>query len=213
MNKNPSFKFERPLWNKGYNLIAGLDEVGRGAFAGPVVAAAVILPKDFKINGINDSKKLTHKKRAELSKYIKKHSNSYVICKVGIKFINKHGIGKATEKAFLNCIKRINKVEYLLIDGYKIKKYGSNNQMGIIHGDSLSVSIAAASIIAKVYRDNFMTKLHNKFPEYNFLENKGYGTKKHRDAIRKHGLSEIHRTSFKLSKYYSQDLVYKTKEI
>lgn len=201
MNKNPSFKFEKPLWNKGFKLVAGLDEVGRGSFAGPVVAAAVILPQDFKINGIKDSKLLTFKKRSELSRYIKENALSYVISNVNIKYINRFGIGKATEKAFLNCIKKLDKFEFLLVDGYKIKNHKSDNQIGIINGDLFSVSIAAASIIAKDHRDNLMIKLHKKYPLYNFLENKGYGTKSHREAIKKYGLTNIHRSSFKLSKY------------
>lgn len=201
MSKNPSFKFEKLLWTRGLKFVAGLDEVGRGAFAGPVVAAAVILPKNFKINGIKDSKLLNYKKRNELSKYIKENSTLYVISKVNVNYINKFGVGKATEKAFLNCIRKLDKFEFLLVDGYKIKKYKLDNQMGIIHGDSISVSIAAASIIAKVYRDNLMIKLHKMYPEYNFLDNKGYGTRFHREALKKYGLSKIHRKSFNLKKY------------
>ena len=202
MIKNPSFDEEKFLWEKGYNFIAGLDEVGRGAFAGPVVAAAVILPRRFKINGINDSKKLSSKKRKILSDYIKQNALYYFISEIGLGYINKHGIGKATNKAFLDCIEKLDsKFDFLLIDGYKLKNFDSKLQKGIIHGDSLSVSIAAASIIAKVYRDELMVKLHAEFPQYNFLGNKGYGTKYHRVAIKKYGLSKAHRTSFNLAKY------------
>ena len=201
MNKNPSFKFEKLLWDKGLEFIAGIDEVGKGAFAGPVVTAAVVLPKNFKINGIKDSKLLNFKKRKVLSEYIRENASYFVISKVNVNYINKFGIGKATEKAFLNCINKLNKFDFLLVDGYKIKKYNSDNQIGIIHGDSLSVSIAAASIIAKDYRDKLMIKLHKKYPEYNFLENKGYGTKKHIKAIGKFGLISEHRTSFKLGRF------------
>lgn len=201
MNKNPSFKFEKLLWDKGLEFIAGIDEVGKGAFAGPVVTAAVVLPKNFKINGIKDSKLLNFKKRKVLSEYIRENASYFVISKVNVNYINKFGIGKATEKAFLNCINKLNKFDFLLVDGYKIKKYNSDNQIGIIHGDSLSVSIAAASIIAKDYRDKLMIKLHKKYPEYNFLENKGYGTKKHIKAIGKFGLIKEHRTSFKLGMF------------
>lgn len=199
--KIPSFKEEQLLWNKDLKYIAGIDEVGRGAFAGPLVAAAVILPQSFKINGINDSKVLTPEKREELSKYIIKNAVEYSISEISINFINIHGIGKATENAMLACIKKLKHFDYVLVDGYKLKNFDDNLQKGIIHGDSISVSIAAASIIAKVYRDNLMRKLHHKYPEYNFWENKGYGTKFHRVALKKYGLSEIHRTSYKLDKF------------
>ncbi len=202
MNKKPSFKYEKLLRKKGYKFIAGLDEVGRGAFAGPLVAAAVILPEKFRINGIKDSKLLTSNKREELSSYILKNSVAYAISEVNLIYINKYGIGKATELAFLNCLKNLeNKFDFVLVDGYGIKKYNKNLQKGIIHGDNISVSIAAASIIAKVYRDNLMIKLHEKYPNYNFLKNKGYGTKFHRQALKRYGISKIHRTSFNLQKF------------
>ena len=201
MKRIPSFKEEKILWSRGLNQIVGLDEVGRGAFAGPLVAASVILPKNFKINGIRDSKLLTSEKRQALSKYIKKNATYYSISEVNLSYINRYGVGKAVQKAFLDTVKKLPiKPNYILVDGYKVKnlKY---EQKGIIHGDSLCVSIAAASIIAKVYRDSLMTKLHKNYPQYNFSENKGYGTRFHRDALRKYGLSKIHRTSFNLKKY------------
>lgn len=200
--KIPSFKFEKLLWKKGLNLVVGLDEVGRGAFAGPLVAAAVILQKNFKTNGIKDSKLLLPGKREKLNKYILKNALHYSIIEISVKFINLYGVGRATEKALLDSIKKLDeKYDFVLVDGYKLKNFDDNLQKGIIKGDSISVSIAAASIIAKVYRDNLMRKLHNKYPEYNFLENKGYGTKFHREALKKYGLSKIHRTSFNLKKY------------
>lgn len=203
IRKNPSFKYERFFWKKGLRNIVGLDEVGRGAFAGPVVAAAVILPEKFKINGINDSKVLGYKKREMLSEYIKNNAIAYAVSEIKIEYINKFGIGKATQKAFIKAVDNLKlKPEFLLIDGYKIKKLNFKQQ-GIIHGDLLSVSIAAASIIAKVYRDKLMIKFHKKYPEYNFLQNKGYGTKYHREALKKYGLSKLHRTSFNLDKFLS----------
>jgi len=203
-NKNPSFEEEQLLWDKGLINIAGVDEVGRGAFAGPLVAAAVILPQGFEINGINDSKLLKPQKREELSKYIIKNALYYSISEIDVEFINTHGVGKATEKALINSIKKLDKkYDFVLVDGYKLKNFDNNLQKGIIHGDSISVSIAAASIVAKVYRDNLMRKLNDEFPEYNFFENKGYGTKFHRDALKKFGLSKIHRTSFRLDKFLS----------
>lgn len=201
MTRKPSFKEEKLLWKNGLEYLVGLDEVGRGAFAGPLVAASVILPKNFKINGIKDSKVLSAEKRKILAEYIKKNAISYCISKINISYINKYGIGKATEKAFLNCLKSLNKFDFVLVDGYKLKNFDNTKQKGIIHGDSSCVSIAAASIIAKVYRDDLMIKLHNSFPQYNFLQNKGYGTKFHREALKKYGLSKMHRSSFNLSKF------------
>ncbi len=201
-NKNPSFRYEKLFWKKGLNLIVGVDEVGRGAFAGSVVAATVILPKNFKINGIKDSKLLTPQKREVLSEYIKNNALFYSISKVSVSYINKYGVGKATEKAMIDSLEKLKgKFDFVLVDGYKLKNFDNNLQKGIIHGDSLCVSIAAASIVAKVYRDNLMTKLHKNYPQYNFSKNKGYGTKYHREALKKYGLSNIHRTSFNLSKY------------
>jgi ribonuclease HII len=202
LNKNPSFKHENLLRKRGYKAIVGIDEVGRGAFAGPLVAAAIILPKSFKINGIKDSKLLTPAKREILNKYILENSIAYSISEVNLSFINKFGVGEATHKAFNNCLKKLkNKFDFVLVDGFKIKNFDEDLQKEIIHGDNISVSIAAASIIAKVYRDNLMKKLHNDFPKYNFSKNKGYGTKFHRDALKKYGLCKIHRSSFNLAKF------------
>lgn len=202
MNKNPSFKHEKFLLRRGYNAIAGLDEVGRGAFAGPLVAAAVILPKNFKISGIKDSKLLSPKKRELLSSYIEENALVSVISEIDTLFINKFGVGEATHKAFRDCLKKINnKFDFVLVDGFKIKDFDDSKQKAIIHGDNISVSIAAASIIAKVYRDNLMKKLHKEFPIYNFSENKGYGTKYHRGMLKEYGLCNEHRTSFNLQKF------------
>jgi ribonuclease HII len=202
MNK-PTFFEEQVLWQKGYKYIAGVDEVGRGCFAGPVVAAAVILPQDFSAsNEINDSKVLSPAKRLSLTQIIIKHALSYSIAKISVEVIGKIGIGKATQRAFFQAIKSLSsQPDFILIDAFYIHRLKKDIQKPIIHGDSLSVSIAAASIIAKVYRDNLMVKLHNKYPNYNFCQNKGYGTKEHRVAIKNFGLTPHHRTSFNLSKY------------
>ena len=150
-NKNPSFKFEQLLWQKGYKQIVGLDEVGRGSFAGPLVAAAVILPRSFKINGIKDSKLLTPQKREILSKYIIENALFYSISEVSVEYINKFGVGMATHRAFLNCLKKLDqKFDFVLVDGFMIKSFDKNMQKGIIHGDRFSVSIAAASIVLLV---------------------------------------------------------------
>lgn len=201
-NKKPSFKFEKLLWDQGFDKVIGIDEVGRGAFAGPLVAAAVILPKGFKANGIRDSKLLSPSKREIYSEYITQNALYYAVAEIDIQFINKHGVGNATHQAFRECIEKLkSKFDFVLVDGFKIKDFDTNLQKAIIHGDNLSVSIAAASIIAKVHRDNLMINLHKKYPEYNFKQNKGYGTKQHRNSLKKHGLSRLHRTSFNLNKY------------
>jgi ribonuclease HII len=202
MTKIPSFDFENLYKEKSFKSIVGLDEVGRGSFAGPLVAAAVILPDKFDIKEIKDSKLLAPVKREELSKYIIENATSYSISEVSVEYINKYGVGMATHRAFLNCLKKLEgKFDFVLVDGFMIKSFNKEKQKNIIHGDQLSVSIAAASIIAKVYRDNLMIKLHESYPKFGFDKNKGYGTKNHRDALKKFGLCKIHRTSFNLSKF------------
>ena len=199
----PTFHHEQKFWSQGLQYIAGVDEVGRGCFAGPVVAAAVILPSDFSATDkINDSKKLSPKIRLELAEIIKKHAIAFSIVEVSVAVINKKGIGKAAQQAFVNAINGLSiKPEHILIDAFIINALQKTNQTAIIHGDNLSISIAAASIIAKVYRDALMEQLHKEYEVYDFLTNKGYGTKKHRDAIGKHGLCDLHRTSFNLAKF------------
>ncbi len=199
----PNFDEENVLWKSGYKYIAGVDEVGRGCFAGPVVSAAVILPSDFSATDeINDSKLLTPGKREKLSEIIKKHALSYSIAEVSVQAINKYGIGKATQMSFRKAIKLLSiQPDYILIDAFYINRLKRHNQKPIVHGDNKSISIAAASIIAKVYRDSIMRNLHSKYNIYDFFTNKGYGTKKHQEAIRIHGLSNLHRTSFNLTKF------------
>lgn len=203
-NKILSFNYELNLY-KSFDIIFGMDEVGRGSFAGPLVASCVYFEKEHKwFKEINDSKLLTAKKRNELAKLILENS-LYFIEEIGVDVINKIGIGKANKLIFEHLITKIkNKFKdkniYFLIDGNNLDFKFQNIEF-IISGDSKHVSIAAASIIAKVHRDNLMTKLDTKYPGYYFLENKGYGTKMHRDALKKIGLSSIHRTSFNLDKY------------
>jgi len=199
----PTFQYEQQLWQKGLQFIAGVDEVGRGCFAGPVVAAAVILPSDFHAtNKINDSKKLSPKVRTELSEIIKEHAVAFSIAEVSVSVINDVGIGKAAQQAFVNAISYLKtKPEHILIDAFMINALQKDKQTAIIHGDGISISIAAASIIAKVYRDELMQKLPEDYKVYDFFTNKGYGTKKHRDAIAQHGLCDLHRTSFNLEKF------------
>lgn len=203
----PNFSFEEPLWNEKYTVI-GIDEVGRGAFAGPVGIGGVVFPPSLSESekqkllslGINDSKKLSPKKREYLSEIIKEECLSYNISFINVETINRIGIGKATYMGMQQVTKSINyKLRttnlYLLIDAFEIP--GLNlPQKGIIRGDSLSISIAAASIIAKVERDRLMEQLSAKFPNYGFEKHKGYGTQFHRNEIKKHGMTKQHRVVF-----------------
>ena len=199
----PSFQFEREFWEKGLHYVAGIDEVGRGCFAGPVVAAAVVLPSDFSnTDEINDSKLLSAAKREKLACVIKQHALSFSIAEVSVDTINKVGIGKATQRAFLQAVSQLAIApEQILIDAFYIEGVDRSKQKPIVHGDRISISIAAASIIAKVYRDEKMRTLHKEYPEYDFFTNKGYGTKKHREAIKQFGLCGLHRLSFNLQKF------------
>ncbi len=204
----PSFDEEKLFWGQGFTHIAGVDEVGRGCFAGPVVAAAVILPPGTRqhpaMQEVNDSKKLSAQKRGELSAIIKECALAYSIAEVSVGVINQVGIGKATQQAFVNAIGNLKiKPDHILIDAFYIQALSRHNQKPIVHGDGISISIAAASIIAKVYRDALMQNLHEQYISYDFFTNKGYGTKKHREAIKEFGLSDLHRKSFNLDKFTS----------
>ncbi len=199
----PTNDYELNFWNNNIEYVAGVDEVGRGCFAGPVVAAAVILPKGFENTcGIDDSKRLSPKRREELSAYIQENAVTYAIAEISVPVINAMGIGKATQLAFSQAIKNlISPPQHILMDAFLIQSIASEVQTPIIHGDRKSVTIAAASIIAKVYRDTLMQELHSICEQYDFMTNKGYGTKAHRLAITQYGLSPYHRTSFNLTKY------------
>ncbi len=198
-----NFSVETTLWNQGINLICGIDEVGRGCFAGPVIAGAVIFPQGAKlIEGIADSKLLTPKKREELSKRIKDMASAWAVGEISVPDINKFGIGNATQMAFSKAVENLQKAaDYFLIDAFYVKTLDKLKQKPIPGGDRISASIAAASIIAKVYRDDLMQKLHLDFPNYAFDKHKGYGTNLHRQMIKKFGLSDLHRKSFKLDKF------------
>ena len=188
-------EYENGLYNKGIKYIAGIDEVGRGPLVGPVVTAAVILPKDFYDERINDSKKLTEKKREMLYDVIMENAISVGIGMSSEKVIDEINILEATKKAMLEAINNLNvKPDYLLIDAVKLNT--DIPQLSIIKGDAKSESIAAASIIAKVTRDRMMIELDKEHPEYDFKHNKGYGTKKHIDALYKYGVLKEHRKSF-----------------
>ena len=177
----------------------GCDEAGRGSLSGPVVASAVILPKNFKNSDLDDSKKLSLRKREELSKIILEKAIS---CEIGIvdeKKIDEINILNASILAMHKALKKTqNTFEVILVDGPHFKSYKNHSHNCIIRGDSKYLAIAAASIIAKTYRDKFMRKIHDEFPNYKWCKNKGYPTKEHRFAIKSFGVSKYHRKSFKL---------------
>lgn len=211
MKSFPTLKHETSLWEKGY-VVIGTDEVGRGAFAGPLVVAAVVFKpnlnkeyiKKLETLGINDSKKLTRLQREMLAKVIHNECFAYEYGVINVTKINKFGIGKATHMAIRKVVKNMCEKnsfgkKFLLIDAFYIKHIkgiGLKNQKGIIHGDAISLSIAAASIIAKVKRDKMMKKISSLYPVYKFGINKGYGTRDHLEALKNFGMSEIHRTAF-----------------
>lgn len=188
-------EFENELYESGIKYIAGIDEVGRGPLVGPVVTAAVILPRDFYDERINDSKKLTEKKRELLYDVIMENAVSVGIGISSEDVIDDINILEATKKAMIEAVNNLSvKPEHLLIDAVKLNV--DIPQTSIIKGDAKSESIAAASIIAKVTRDRMMIELDKEHPEYDFKHNKGYGTKKHIDAIEKYGILKEHRKTF-----------------
>ena len=188
--------YERGLWEAGYDLIAGIDEVGRGPLAGPVVAAAVILPKECKIEGVNDSKKLSAKKREELYDIILEKAVSYGIGVVSNERIDEINILQATYEAMREALSQLKpKADYILADAVTIPMV-STPQRGIIKGDAKSMSIGAASIVAKVYRDRLMEAYEEVYPGYGFVSNKGYGAAEHIEGLKKQGPTPIHRKTF-----------------
>ena len=188
-------EYENELYEKGITLIAGVDEVGRGPLIGPVVAAAVILPKGFYHPGIKDSKKLSKKKREELYKVITENALSIGVGTVSEEVIDEINIYEATKTAMKEAINSLTiPPEHVLIDAMKLDlKMPSTS---IIKGDALSESIAAASIIAKVTRDHLLMKMDEEYPMYDLKNNKGYGTKKHLEALEKYGACKYHRKSY-----------------
>ncbi len=189
-------KYERELTDVGFKYICGVDEVGRGPLAGPVVCAAVIMPLDDIIEGVDDSKKLTPKKRACLAEKISEKAIAYAICRVEPQVIDSINILEATKLCMKNAVESLEvKPDFVITDGNMTLDIQAQ-QKSIVKGDYYSYSIGAASILAKVYRDNLMDEYDAVYPEYAFAENKGYGTKKHIDGILSAGLCPIHRKSF-----------------
>lgn len=197
------WEIENSLFAEGYQVICGVDEAGRGPLAGPVCAAAVILPKGLEIPGLTDSKKLTDKKRRELFPTIKEQAIAYGIGLASHEEIDEINILQATYLAMERAMAQLTvKPDVALIDGNRAKDFGLPVRT-VVKGDSLSMNIAAASILAKVTRDDLMLELANQYPEYGFEVHKGYGTKAHYEALRKHGASAIHRRTF-LKKFYGE---------
>lgn len=189
-------KYEKELYKKGITLIAGTDEVGRGPLVGPVVAAAVILPKGYILSGLTDSKKLSEKKRQYYYEIIKKEAISYGVGIVDASVIDEINILEASKQAMQKAISNLSvKPEHILIDAVKLKL--DIPSTSIIKGDYLSQSIAAASVIAKVTRDNMMYELDEKYPMYDFKNNKGYPTKAHIESVKKYGILPNYRFTFR----------------
>ena len=177
----------------------GTDEAGRGCLAGPVTAAAILLPDDFKLDLLNDSKQLSEKVREQLKPIIEEKAISFAIKNIEPNIIDEINILNASIKAMQECILELNPTPiYIIVDGNRFKPINNIPFSTIIKGDSKYMSIAAASVLAKTYRDEYMNKIHEEFPMYNWKQNKGYPTKEHREAIRKYGTTKYHRMSFRL---------------
>ncbi|MCX7921837.1 MAG: ribonuclease HII [Clostridia bacterium] len=201
---NDMSQYEKEAYSQGYRFIAGIDEAGRGPLAGPVVAAAVILPEKVFIENLNDSKKLSHKQRDYLFDIIKEKALSYGIGIVDEKCIDDINILNATKKAMQIAVSQLKpQPDILLIDAVQLQDVNIE-QKSIIKGDSFSISIAAASILAKVTRDRMVDNFDLEYPQYGFAKHKGYGTKEHINAIKKYGICPIHRVSF--VKNFTKDL-------
>jgi ribonuclease HII len=188
----------KPFYKKGL-IEAGCDEAGRGCLSGPVVAASVILPPKIKLKGLNDSKLLSHKKRIELEPIIKEQAIEWAVGIVSAEEIDEINILNASFLAMHRAINQLKtKIDFLLIDGNRFNKHDSIEHECIVKGDSKFLSIAAASVLAKNYRDRTMVELDERFPAYDWKNNKGYPTKKHRQAILENGITKYHRKSFQL---------------
>lgn len=183
----------------GLRYETGTDEAGRGCLAGPVTAAAVILPEDFELALLNDSKQLSEKIREYLRPIIQEKALCYHITNIEPEIIDEINILNASIKAMQECIVKLTPIpEYIIVDGNRFKPINNIPHSCIIKGDSKYLSIAAASILAKTYRDDYMTMIHEEYPMYNWKQNKGYPTEQHRKAIRKYGITKYHRKSFRL---------------
>ena len=200
------YKYENELYDKGLKYIGGVDEVGRGPLIGSVVAACVVLPKDFVLEGLTDSKKLSEKKRNEFYEVIKEKAIVIGIGIVDEKVIDEINIYEATKVAMKEAIKNTNmKLDHVLIDAMPLDI--DTPTTSIIKGDAKSISIAAASVMAKVTRDKMMYELDKVYPMYDLKNNKGYGTKKHIEAIKQYGITKYHRLSYKPVSDYKDKII------
>ncbi len=201
MKKVPAtFNLENSLWKNNKKYIVGIDEVGRGAWAGPLVAAAVIFPEYyFSKTAYYDSKLLAHRERETLDQTIRNESVCWGIGEVSVKEIDRLGLSQSTQLSYQRALKNLPvQPDHYLIDAFYINFLEKTKQTPIVHGDYLCSSIAAASIVAKVYRDNLMVKLSQQYPNYFLEKHKGYGTKDHQRAILESGLTDVHRVNYKI---------------
>ncbi|CAM1355688.1 ribonuclease HII [Tenacibaculum ascidiaceicola] len=183
----------------GCKFEAGTDEAGRGCLSGPVVAAAVILPDNFQHELLNDSKQISEKKRQKLRPYIEEHALSYGVSFIHQEEVDELNVLQASITGMHRSIEQLSiQPEFIIVDGNKFKPFEEIPHQTIVKGDAKFMSIAAASVLAKTYRDEYMVKIHQEFPQYNWQKNKGYPTKEHREAIRQFGATPYHRKSFKL---------------
>ena len=197
MVKIPTFKYERELLAQGFRAIVGVDEVGCGALAGPVMAGAIIFPLDSGLKLVRDSKTLSYSQREKLYGQICDRATQWAVGEASAEEITKYGLRPATFLAMRRAVEQISEADMVLVDAWEIPKLGLP-QRGIIRGDQQVKSIAAASIVAKVTRDRLMERFAQDFPEYGFEKHMGYGTKVHRTAIEKHGPCSIHRLNYRI---------------
>lgn len=193
----PDYSYEKGAVSKGFKYVCGVDEAGRGPLAGPVFAAAVILPEDLEIEGLNDSKKISEKKREQLFEIIKEKAVAYSVAFATVEEIEQFNILEATYLAMNRAIEGLNiSADYALIDGNRVPRDIKISCETVIKGDAKSCSISAASILAKVSRDRLLLEYDKQYPEYEFKKHKGYGTAAHYEAVKKYGLCPVHRPSF-----------------
>lgn len=193
----PTYDMEKSLISKGYNVICGVDEAGRGPLAGPVFAAATVLNLDDDIEGLDDSKKLSEKKREQLFDIIRERAVCFAVASASVEEIERLNILGATMLAMTRAVDMLPRpADYAIIDGNKVPSNLDGRAVSLVKGDALSMSVAAASVLAKVSRDRYMKKQAEEYPEYNFAKSKGYGTKEHIELIKKYGPCPLHRPSF-----------------
>ena len=190
-------EIERGLWSRGFDVVAGVDEAGRGPLAGPVVAAAVVMPTEYRLRGANDSKVLTAAKREALARRIVERARCFGVGAASCREIDRLNIRRATALAMNRAVARLSlRPQHLLVDGLPVPELGLDWQTAVVEGDARVQAIACASILAKVWRDRLMLRLSARYPAYGWERNKGYGTQEHRDALLAHGLTPHHRRSF-----------------